>query len=652
MAAFTSTQNGDWNDGATWGNTSPGVKGTDWPGNAADTFSVGHTVTYNVSETNELGDSTITNGGILTFKTDGDTKIAFGNNTLTINNGGELRVGASGAVIDDAQTAELIWNTTSDDSKGIQVDDGGKLTIYGDPAYYGSDGETTLANDADNTDDDNSIVTSDDMSSKWNVGDEITIKRENDGDSTSYKDAVVKYVVKGISGTTITLKDDEGNDENFTGYDAGIGDTWTAPVVNVTRNVKLTKSGADIACGDGSTHYNTNRPKISDSNSDGNENCVISNAMITGFYSIDSDHDFQFLDSTFRNGEYGFYFGSGHTISGSVYGNYHGFYYGSGHTVSGSVYGNYYGVSSGSGHTISGSVYGNYHGFRYSSGHTVSGSVYGNYYGFYYGSGHTVSGNLYDNYHLFYYGSGYTVSGNVYGNYYGFRYGSGHTVSGRIGYDVEDASDSNTKDFDGCAVDIVLLNAKLPSGGLVIDDIDTDGLPTEIFCEHHDRTLNAQRIYWNMGNATKVSCDDTDGRPSEDPDGGSGDVIELSNIQTGCDSDLNNTVKAWKPHTYRIWATSAAGQKNYKFYVQTTYSGISAGGLKLTAEYLDGVSAGSTSEVIDSSAITVRSSAADWTQELNVDVNPSEDGWIDFMIELQEYEFGDEVWIWPEVEIT
>ena len=147
MAAFTSngTGGGDWNALATWTN------GSNYPGELDnnDTFTVvaNDTVTYNVSETNELGDSAV--AGLLTFKTDADTKITFGNNLLTINNGGELRVGASGAVIAAAQTAELIWNTSSDNSKGIQVDDGGKLTIYGDPTYYDSDGETTLADNAE-----------------------------------------------------------------------------------------------------------------------------------------------------------------------------------------------------------------------------------------------------------------------------------------------------------------------------------------------------------------------------------------------------------------------------------------------------------------------------------------------------------------------
>ena len=42
-ASFSSTQNGDWDNGGTWGNTAPGVEGTDYPG-AGDDASVGHAV--------------------------------------------------------------------------------------------------------------------------------------------------------------------------------------------------------------------------------------------------------------------------------------------------------------------------------------------------------------------------------------------------------------------------------------------------------------------------------------------------------------------------------------------------------------------------------------------------------------------------------
>ena len=143
MAAFTSAATGDWNASATWGKTgAPPVKGTDYPGTAGDTFTItaGHTVTYNVSETNELGASTI--NGLLTFATGASTKLTFGHVDLTIANGGELRIGttAGSAIIGAAYTAELYWNTTSDNAKGLVIAAGGKFTAAGDPSYYGGDG--------------------------------------------------------------------------------------------------------------------------------------------------------------------------------------------------------------------------------------------------------------------------------------------------------------------------------------------------------------------------------------------------------------------------------------------------------------------------------------------------------------------------------
>ena len=148
----------------------------------------------------------------------------------------------------------------------------------------------------------------------------------------------------------------------------------------------------------------------------------------------------------------------------------------------------------------------------------------------------------------------------------------------------------------------------------------------------------------------KVACDGSGDRPTADPDAGNGDCIELSNIQSGCDSA--NPLKAWEDHQYRIWATTAAGSKTYTFKVQTTYSGISAGNLQLAARYLDEGSGGHLAETTNAPAINVRTGTTDWTQTLAVTANPAQDGWIDFEIKLMEYQSGDEVWIWPVVGVS
>ena len=64
QSTFTSTGSGDWDDGGTWGNTSPGTQGTDWPGTTDNaTISSGQTVTLTGAET--INDLTIDNGGVL-----------------------------------------------------------------------------------------------------------------------------------------------------------------------------------------------------------------------------------------------------------------------------------------------------------------------------------------------------------------------------------------------------------------------------------------------------------------------------------------------------------------------------------------------------------------------------------------------------------
>ena len=155
MATFTSVTSGNWNDGATWGKTSPGVKGTDWPGNAGDVVNIGttanqnHVVLYNVSETNELGAVTVgaTSGSgasKLELATGIDTKITLAHVDLLIQLTGEVR-GQSGAIIPASHKCELVWHTTSDNVKGINISAGGKWNLSGDPTYYGSQFKSVLS---------------------------------------------------------------------------------------------------------------------------------------------------------------------------------------------------------------------------------------------------------------------------------------------------------------------------------------------------------------------------------------------------------------------------------------------------------------------------------------------------------------------------
>ncbi|MDP1853262.1 MAG: hypothetical protein Q8L26_03535 [Candidatus Omnitrophota bacterium] len=66
-ASFNDAANGNWNDGATWGNVSPGVAGTDYPG-AGDTVTI-NSNTVTLAADAACGDITVALGGTLSAGT-------------------------------------------------------------------------------------------------------------------------------------------------------------------------------------------------------------------------------------------------------------------------------------------------------------------------------------------------------------------------------------------------------------------------------------------------------------------------------------------------------------------------------------------------------------------------------------------------------
>jgi len=101
MAAYSSTQSGNFNNPATWG-------GSGWPDTNTDTFTVnaGHTVTYNITTPlNEgLGSSVVNSGG--TFIMDNNTVIRF-------NGAATYHFACSGNLIIKTGAKTLLKGTTS-----------------------------------------------------------------------------------------------------------------------------------------------------------------------------------------------------------------------------------------------------------------------------------------------------------------------------------------------------------------------------------------------------------------------------------------------------------------------------------------------------------------------------------------------------------
>lgn len=374
MATFTSTQSGDWNDGGTWGNSSPGVKGTDWPGAAGDVANVGHSVCYNVSETNEVGDVNITSGGDLYFSGSTNTKLTFGDADLNVNTWATLNVGRSGDIIPSSWTAEIYWNPTGDNDYGLQGSRTNGINFYGDGAYYGS---SYLAYMANTWQGGQTFTLSGNLYDKWLAGQTLVLHK--------YGASYGNYLTDLFLCTISSIWNDGGNTSILINEAApGSSNVFNAGgrVLHVSRNVMIGKLNAGTAIG----CLNTLRPEVDVSETTSAEHFVMDNAVFNGFHHIECDNGVRGRNSVFRNGYYGWYhigksqsddciwfsLSNAHYtntidkhINAFLFGNLYGVYLCDNNEYSSlTMYSNATGMRDGYGTRITGLVYGNGIGFR------------------------------------------------------------------------------------------------------------------------------------------------------------------------------------------------------------------------------------------------------------------------------------------------
>ena len=624
MADFVSTQTGVLNDGAQWGLISPGVKGVDWPGNAGDTFtvSVTHVITYNVSEANEMG--TVTVNGTLSFQHDADTLLTFAAaSKLTIAATGIVEIGTEANPIADNNTAKILVNSTADNVNLLDTASGMIFRAHGREFVF----VDTLADDAENTNGDVWIKTVSDMSSEWLVGDTITINHKKQSTGATWVNDTIQAVIASFgAGNTIEL------DVTVTA-DAGVGSTWTARVVNVTRNITLGKVGASEVKG----NYNTNRPNFAFGSYQFDADCYLKYVQYVGVYNSGfygatppgvteglvtknsrlpwSSYATDLVDCIAYSSEYGFY-------SLSIYTSLTGCY----------------GIccDNGGARSIQAGCqlddcyfFGNATGINYGIdlGSVNNVKIYCNSIG-------VANSRRWNNVKDLY----------IFGNNNGIHSINNLTIPMRnvyLGVD-ENGNEVPNVAYDYRFQDTFFLNKIsnliFPVAGLVLSGRT---LAECLSIEGYGGVEGANiKILAGM-DVVKVSADGGGDRPSVDPDGGNGSLVELSNLQSFL------AYRLMLAFEHRIWA-EASVQKTYRYYVQTTFAGITAGNLKLIGSYLDEAATSShIAETTHAPAINERGDATDWTQYLEVTITPAQAGWVTLTIWLKEYQAGDEVWIYP-----
>lgn len=664
-AAFTSTQTGPWNDGATWGNDSPGIEGTDFPGAAGDTFTVavGHTVTVGIEDTDALGASTI--NGTLSFSRSVNTKLTFGNVTLTVSTTGTLDMGTNISEIPAAYTCTLAFSR-SGDGTSLVISDGGIFTAYGDSSYYGGDAVTYLADNAENTDGDATIITTEDMSASWSAGHVLYVQvKKTYVDSTPGNNVfgTATFVIDSISGTSIT------STGTTITADASVGNAWTAVVLNLSRNVRIIDvGGSEVIDNEGTTRWG-----ITDSNNSGAGMTMEDVEMIGPYmWSSTAGATRTFTNCTIRNGYIPFYTMASNTSwlgANAIAASLNQFMYFSADmtniTVSGYAVAMDYAINSGSNSTGPIALT-NYHIYACANAlYSLKGVIWtGGTLACNYTSASTVFSGLmvtdvdaWGNYQLFL-NNRYT---NVFRdcNFYEnastlFTFSSDADIyfyNCKFGWDAADTSRPNTvaDDFSTASntvTNIYLYNCKLESGETKFNVAyeNNEAYSFKFFSEHHNQVLDAHFTQSGFLITEKVLCDGTGDRPTVDPDGGTGYALELREPQT----NLKYPYLKQLVLRQRFW--KAAGTYTVTYKLQTTYSTIADDDLYMICYYPSTASAGTVGyeDTMSDGAISTRSGTTDWTQTLSCGpMTVGQAGWVTVEIWMRAYEASDEVWIWP-----
>jgi hypothetical protein len=262
--------------------------------------------------------------------------------------------------------------------------------------------------------------------------------------------------------------------------------------------------------------------------------------------------------------------------------------------------------------------------------------------------GYSMKNCNFSNIAVFGMGTGFTVPINCKLDGYFYSCGTAFleltkcTVTGSIGYDVNNVAKANTTNYGfynspGSCNDALFLNTKLDS--LKLASQNAVNAAGRVRYEHYLQVNGAHYVADVFGDIVKTPADGTGDNPTQ-RNGGGADILEAV-PQSNCAA-----VSYLELLTIRLWATAGVS-RTYRFYVQTDFAALLATALKLYGEYLDQVSGGHLATVSSTQDITTRATPSDWSQYVEVTINPARDGYVNLYLRLMGYEAGKKVWIDP-----
>lgn len=657
MATFTSVTSGNWNNGATWGKTSPGVKGVDWPGNAGDIVNIvsNHNVTYNVSETNILGKLSL-NGSNARLNFSPTTNTLLTLSAIFIGNpwvnGGRFQMGTLASPIQSPYTAKLAIDASGDNSTGPWANTDTYWTMVGDPAYYGNDFDTILATAWTSG---QTFTVVGDFTSKWSVNQLIHVMRTTY--TTSYLNSVVYCTIASMA--------PNGGNTDITINEAapGIACEAGSVVLNSSRNVMMYKNGMNLTSG----AIPSGKPSFWRSSSPSFPGrATYKDCMIAGFYALGAQTDYYvaYTNVVYRNSSYGIMGGSGNygnTLDRCCFIN-------AGQPTSnstGNKLSNSYFIGcnqpiSGSGMEIDNiKILGcqsgfNAYTFSLKNSTVAKGESGINYAG---NNGPSVINNcdIYDI--LGTYGSAFSYCKDLQvNNTYvwncrqvaagcsGVKFRGGGLGVKRTG-GVSPCTYSFDADQGGYGIIFIGAQYEEPTSGIQNSPDLTNGLSSSGYFENKNNVNGTHRVENAFFNVDVVAADGTGDNPSQ-RSGGNPNVYEF---EATYDIGWNKSYR-YEVFEHRMW--KRPGIYTIKYYVQTDFASLPATEIYMECDYLSDAASGKvTAAVCSSEAVAIRANQADWSQYVSVTVTTLTEGWLTTRMYVNGYESGKKIWIDPKPSI-
>lgn len=612
MADFTSAIDGYWRNGTTWGfDTTYGEAGNDkgvaYPGNVGDTAVCDHTIIYNFAETNALGNVVINNRFQLFVSS--NSVLTIGGN-LIIN--GQFEFGDINEYTDESDVGTILFDCTEDNKNGIIIQNGGKLIVSGDDTYFGYTQKSSLLYDYTGG---NQIYLSDTDFTQY-IGQELLVHK-----NALYSDYTTDCCLCTISDFTSL--------ETYTivELDSTLDGIFNSGgiVQNVSRNAIIGKKNSDTSLGE----YNTNRPFIRNE-STATEPIQLYNCALHGIYGLIGDDPIPniFQNSIIRNSCMGMFGGySDLTLSGLIFSCEYGIW----HVKNSTIDIDFASIKTGAistgcaGCTILGDIVAI--GGRAAHGSnncTFLGDIY---------SCKVAAGSM---------NQGGIFINNIY-NCTLAAEGSDHTfLDGKIGFDASNISKPNDYDFAFTnSPNILVINTKLQNNLSFIDK-DHDRLNGRIKFSDYRQTKGEHRIIDAFGDIFKVPADESYDRPAQRSFGNE----YLIEVITSKYISSSNPLEIFR---HKIWAIGGI-EKIYKYYVQSTVA-INSSDFKLYCEYYDETIGCHKTTLDTSKSINERANQSDWSNFIDITINPSQDGQISLYLFIEKYYEQDKIWIDPKVNV-